>query len=211
LKGKNSSSYLFFQNITQVNGFKGFVGYSIKELSLNENNLYCSNQNLFQNLPPLTDSNGSFTSDFMIRSYSSGCYYYDLNTGKWSSDGMDIYEDTNLSQTHCVSSHLTSFAGGLVLLPSIINFQYAFSNASSIQNPLIYYSLIFLTCLYILFATWAKWKDFKDLDKINIIFLEDNYPADNYFYELIVFTGDKDECETNSKVRKFRGFIDCLF
>ena len=202
MKGKNSSSYLFFQNITQVNGFKGFVGYSIKELSLYENNLYCSNQNHILNSPPLTASNGSFTSDFMIRSYSSGCYYYDLNTGKWSSDGMDIYEDTNLSQSHCVSSHLTSFAGGLVLLHSTVNFQYAFSNASPIQNPLIYSTIIFLTCLYILFASWAKWMDIKDLKKMNIIFMPDNDPADNYFYELTVFTGDKNESGTNSKVKK---------
>jgi chorismate synthase len=27
----------------------------------------------------------------MLRAYSSGCYYYDVNTGKWSSNGMDIY------------------------------------------------------------------------------------------------------------------------
>jgi hypothetical protein len=125
--------------MTQINGFTGFVGYSIRELDSNEIILYCNNtnNNMSLNSPPLTQSKENFTSDFMIRGYSSGCYYYDVNTGKWSSNGMDIYEDTNLIQTHCSSNHLTSFAGGLVLLPSIINFEYAFSQPSPIQNPLI--------------------------------------------------------------------------
>jgi ATP-binding cassette subfamily B protein len=39
-----------------------------------------------------------------------------------------IYEDTNIERTHCLSYHLTSFAGGLSLTPSIINFQYSFAN-----------------------------------------------------------------------------------
>ena len=186
--------------MSKVNGFNGFVGYSIRELSMDELNIYCLNKSYLLNSPPLSITN--FTSDFMVRAYSSGCYYYDLNTGKWSSNGIDVYEDTNLTQTHCSSNHLTSFAGGLVLLPSEINFQYAFSNPSPISNPFIYSTIILIGCFYILFAMWARWMDLKDLKKMNLTFMNDNYPSDSYLYELIVFTGDKDEAGTDSKVSR---------
>ena len=44
--------------------------------------------------------------------------------------------------------------------------------------------------------------DLRDLKKMNITFMKDNHPSDSYLYELIVFTGDKDEAGTNSKVSR---------
>jgi polycystin 1L2 len=185
----------------EMNGFKGFVGYGIRELSFEEINIYCDkkSQNISMDFPRI-DTQVNFTSDFMIRAYSSGCYYYDTNTGKWNSDGMDIYEDTNLQQTRCLTNHLTSFAGGLVLLPSSINFQYVFENASFTKNPLIYSSVILITCLYILCAIWCHYMDKYDAKKMNIIPLKDNHPSDTYFYEFMVFTGNRSESGTQSKI-----------
>ena len=200
LTENNKSFYRFFYNMSQVNGFKGFVGFSIREMSLNEIDLYCTSNSSRKSLP-IIQNKVNFTRDFRIRSYSSGCFYYDLNTGKWNSDGMEIYKDTNLRQTHCFSNHLTSFAGGLVILPTAINFQYVFANASFTQNPLLYLTSILVTCIYILFALWAKFMDKRDLKKLNIIPLKDNSPNDDYFYELIVFTGDLNESGTKSKVK----------
>ena len=189
--------------MSQVNGYKGFVGYAVRELSSTEMSTYCINgsSTLWQSNPSIIRNKVNFTSDFMIRTYSSGCYYYDANTGKWTSDGMEIYEDTNLEQTHCSSFHLTSFAGGLVILPSAINFEYVFAHASFIQNPIIYSTVILVTCLYILFAIWARYMDKMDLLKLNITLMADNYPNDAYFYELIVFTGNRSEAGTRSLVR----------
>ena len=188
--------------MSQINGFKGFVGYGIRELSLNEINFYCSlNKSRKINKFPLISYKINFSSDFMVRSYSSGCYYYDLNTGKWNSDGMDIYEDTNLEQTHCMSNHLTLFAGGLVLIPSSINYQYVLVNSSFSKNTIIYTSVIFITCVYILFAIWSHYMDLKDMKKMNLVQLKDNNPYDSYFYELIVFTGNRSESGTHSKVK----------
>ena len=200
LTENNKSFYRFFYNMSQVNGFKGFVGFSIQEMSLIEIDLYCTSNSSNKSLP-IIQNKVNFTRDFRIRSYSSGCFYYDLNTGKWNSDGMEIYKDTNLRQTHCFSNHLTSFAGGLVILPTAINFQYVFANASFTKNPLIYLTSILVTCIYILFALWAKFMDKRDLKKLNIIPLKDNSPNDDYFYELIVFTGDLNESGTKSKVK----------
>jgi len=188
--------------VTQINGYKGFVGYSIRELNSNELKTYCiNNSKTYPKSLFLVRNQSNFTSDFMLRTYSSGCYYYDVNTGKWSSNGLDVYEDTDLTQTHCMTNHLTSFSGGLVLLPSTINFQYEFSSASPIQNPLIYSTILLVTFIYILFASLARYIDCRDMRKINAAFMKDNYPSDSYFYELIIFTGDKRESGTNSKVK----------
>jgi hypothetical protein len=184
--------------MTQINGYKGFVGYGIRELSQNENDLYCPNKTF-----PSIQSEVNFTSDFMIRSFSSGCYYFDTDTGKWSSNGMGIYKDTNLEKTHCLSNHLTSFAGGLVILPSDINFQYVFTNPVLIKSVLVGIFIIFITCIYILFAIWSRYKDIQDEKKMNLVLLKDSDTStDSYFYEIIVFTGTKRESGTQSKVIK---------
>ena len=86
--------------MTQINGFKGFVGYSIRELDSCEFSLYCSkNKSLSVSSPPLSQSKVNFTSDFLVRSYSSGCYYYDTDTGKWKSEGRKGKQHTQRVRT----------------------------------------------------------------------------------------------------------------
>jgi hypothetical protein len=198
----NDSYYLFFQNMSQVNGIKGFVGYGIRELNESEKNSFCLNNSSMNNVmsPPLVQNQVNFTSDFLLRTYTSGCYYYDSNTGKWFSDGLSIEKDTNIRQTHCSSYHLTSFAGGLVVMPNNINFQYVFANASFSKNYTIYLTLICVVILYLSFALWAFVMDIRDFNKLHIILLKDNNPTDDYFYELIVFTGNCSESGTHSTV-----------
>jgi polycystin 1L2 len=188
--------------MTQVNGFKGFVGYGMRELNSNETNSYCSNKMSINGIP-LIQNPVNFTSDFLIRTYTSGCYYYDTATGKWLADGITLLNDTNIQQTHCSSKHLTYFAGGLMVMPNQINVQYVFANAAFAKNYTIYLTLIVFIILYIFFAIWAIIMDRRDLRKIKIIPLRDNIESDNYFYELTVFTGDHKESGTHSRVILF--------
>jgi polycystin 1L2 len=188
--------------MTQVNGFKGFVGYGIRELNSSETNSYCSN-GMSLNSIPLIQSPVNFTSDFLIRTYTSGCYYYDTVSGKWFADGMTLLNDTNIQQTHCSSNHLTYFAGGLMVMPNQINIQYVFANASFAKNYTIYLTLIVFFILYLFFAIWSMIMDRRDLRQIKIIPLKDNNDSDNYFYELTVFTGDHKESGTHSLVSLF--------
>lgn len=191
--------------MSQTNGFKGFVGYSLRELNQTEIYLFC-NKKIVLNSLPLIYNRTNFTSDFMIRAYTSGCYYYDSNIGKWLADGMEIYEDTDLSKSHCSSNHLTLFASGLVLVPQEINFQHVFADASFTRNPCVYITVIIIICIYILFAIWAKYMDFLDSKKSNTVNLNDNNPLDDYAYELIVFTGNRSESGTRSKVNLIINF-----
>jgi hypothetical protein len=117
-----------------------------------------------------------------------------------------LQNGTNTQQTHCTSKHLTSFAGGLVVMPNKINFQYVFANASFAKNYTIYLIMIAFFILYLIFALWSILMDNLDFGKLNIIPLKDNNPSDNYFYELMVFTGDLKESGTHSIVRFFSNF-----
>ena len=198
----NDNFYSFFQNSSQVNGFKGFVGYGIRELNSSETSLFCLNNLTISNVKslPLIQNQVNFSSDFLLRTYTSGCYYYEPYSGKWYADGMVLLQDTNIQQTHCYSYHLTLFAGGLQVMPNKINFQFVFANASFYTNYTIYLTLICFVILYLIFALWAILMDNLDFGKLNIIPLKDNCDADSYFYELMVFTGKLKESGTQSIV-----------
>jgi hypothetical protein len=130
----------------------------------------------------------------------------DTNTNKWSSYGVEILSDSNLTHSHCVSSHLTTFAGGFIVLPNAIDFNYVWANASFLQNPVIYSTVIALICLYILLAVWARWMDKKDEDKCGITLIgnmKDHMKIEQrYIYEIICFTGNRLNAGTKSKVQK---------
>ena len=146
------------------------MGFSLIEL--NPTNINCLNKSLnsvdtiISSYPNQT--NQSFSSNFWLRPYASGCYYMDPVTNQWSSNGMEILADSNLTHTHCVSNHLTTFAGGFIVLPNAINFNQVWANASFLQNPVIYSTVIALVCLYVLLGIWARYMDSKDENKVGI-------------------------------------------
>ena len=160
--------------------------------------------NLTQNRIVAAGNQSSFTSNFWLRTFASGCYYMDTATNDWSSYGMEILEDSNLTHTHCISSHLTTFAGGFIVLPNAIDFNNVWANASFLQNPIIYSTVIALVCLYILLGVWARWMDMKDEKKCGITLLgnlEEHKKKENkYIYEIISFTGNRLNAGTKSKV-----------
>ena len=77
-----------------------------------------------------------------------------------------------------------------MVMPNQINIQYVFANAALAKNYTIYLTLIVFIILYLFFAIWALLMDKRDIGKKKIIPLRDNIESDNYYYELIVFTGD---------------------
>ena len=86
---------------------KGPANFGIRELTGSEQLELCATEHAFYNggpmlnqsspeEPPYLDANHTlaFNSDFEIRIFLSGCYYFDLPTGLWKSDGMEIMRDT---------------------------------------------------------------------------------------------------------------------
>jgi len=54
----------------------------------------------------LQQENQNNSEEYEYRVYSSGCYYLNKEN-EWKSDGLRVSPKTNLSQTHCYSTHLT--------------------------------------------------------------------------------------------------------
>ncbi|CAF0876239.1 unnamed protein product, partial [Brachionus calyciflorus] len=199
-KVRGETYYQMSINQSEINGFKGFIGLGIREMTQEEFNLYCDKNNTFE-MVPLSRNISNFTSDFGLRVFSSACYYYDKSSGKWSSDGVEIMDDSNVHYTHCKSKHLTTFAGGFIVVPPAINFEKVFANASFADNPTIYTTLIVVSTLFIILMIIARYMDSKDAKKLGLNLLPDNNPYHDYCYELMVFTGSRKEAATDSKVR----------
>lgn len=194
-------------NAYEVGNHQGLIGMGLRELQNDEIMKYCPNTKPFN--PPLMQSNPNssfslFSTDFYFFVYTSGCYYIDHSTSKWSSYLVEVVNDTSISFIHCKTNHLTTFSGGIDILPSVINFDYFYDKTSTfIQNKTIYLTIIITFALYIIFCIWGIWKDRQDFLKIGVAPLIDNQSNDDYFYEILVFTGNRKHAETDSKVRCF--------
>jgi polycystin 1L2 len=122
---------------------------------------------------------------------------------------MKVGSLTNHDQTQCFSTHLTTFAGGFVILPAPVNWNYVFANADFIRNKTIYLTVICVCIIYIILMIYARFQDQQDLGKLGIISLPDNHKSDQYLYQITVFTGHRKDAGTKSKVKLFED--DCVF
>ena len=185
-------------NSKNVDNYQGFVGLGLRELDNFEMTQYCLNST--KPAEPPNSNNPVFSTDYYFLAYTSGCYFIDQSTGKWSSNGLEVVNDTTLTYTHCKSDHLTTFASGYDILPVSINFKYVFANSTFDQNKKIYLTVLILFALYIIFSIWGRWMDKQDYLKIGVTPLIDNHSIDDYFYEIIVLTGNRSNAGTDSRV-----------
>jgi hypothetical protein len=72
-----------------------------------------------------------------------------------------------VNETQCLASHLTTFAGGFVVLPEPIKWEYVFANADFARNKTIYVTMIVVLVLYVLLTMFARWRDLKDVQKVS--------------------------------------------
>ncbi|CAF0773839.1 unnamed protein product [Adineta steineri] len=136
----NDDVYRYFIDNQQTPGHQSLI-FGIRELNSTEMNNYCLNNSSINTSLPITDEPFNFTSNYELRIYTSGCYYLDENNN-WKSDGLIVGSLTNHYETECLSTHLTSFAGGFIVLPEPINWSYVFANAGFLKNKTIYLTVI---------------------------------------------------------------------
>ncbi|XP_068242609.1 polycystin-1-like protein 2 [Palaemon carinicauda] len=142
----------------------------------------------------------NITCNYLMRIFTSGCYYFDTKTKAWISNGLEVtYADSQT--TICSVTHLTSFGSGFMAAPNTIDFNYVFANMGFEDNLTIYITLIIGLSLFALIMIWARIKDKKDVLKLGASPLPDNRVEDKYLYEMLVFTGNKKEAQTDSVVQ----------
>jgi len=164
--------------------FTGFVGIGIKQLSINEFSYYCISKNSYT-LKKIDNQNPvKFTGNISTRIFLSGCYYINKETGLYSSYGMEVLSTSNTTYTQCISNHLTEFAGGWITVPSAINFDDVWANASFTKNLTIYITVIVLSTIYFILLIWTQINDRKDKLKSEVKSFSSNKKDDNYFYQI---------------------------
>ena len=142
----------------------------------------------------------NISSNYELRIYSSCCVYLDEHN-QWSAEGLRVGPLTNYEQTQCFSTHLTTFAGGFIVLPEPLNWEYVFANADFMQNRTIYLTVICVTVIYLMLMIYARFQDRKDLSKFGITHLADNQLSDEYVYQIVVLTGHRKDSSTDSHVQ----------
>ncbi|CAF1545398.1 unnamed protein product, partial [Adineta steineri] len=190
--------YRYFIDNQQTPGHQSLI-FGIRELNSTEINNYCLNSSSINTSLPITDEPYDFTSNYELLIYTSGCYYLDENNN-WKSDGLTVGPLTNLYETECLSTHLTSFAGGFIVLPAPINWSYVFANADFSKNKTVYLTMIITSIIYIILMIYARFKDKEDIEKLGVTPLADNNKSDHYYYQILVFTGQRTNAGTDSKV-----------
>ncbi|CAF1272127.1 unnamed protein product [Adineta ricciae] len=187
--------YKYFIDNRQTSNHRSII-FGLRELQPSEN--VCSN--FSPTNPPIMDKRMNFTANYQLRIYASGCYYLDSNN-QWKSDGLVVGERTTLNATECYSTHLTTFTSAFCVLPDPINWNYVFSNAQFMKNKTIYLTIICVSVIYLILLIFARYKDKKDAEKLGVTVLPDNHKLDDYFYEIIVFTGQRKDAGTKSNVQ----------
>ena len=159
-----ANMYTYFIDNQQALTHRSVV-FGLRELNTTETADACSNS-AAQRLP-ITDQRMNFTANYELRTYTSGCYYLD-SKNQWQADGVVVGSLTDHYQTQCFSTHLTTFAGGFIVLPAPVNWNYVFANADFAKNKTIYITLMVICVLYILLVIFARLKDRKDLQKVRV-------------------------------------------
>ena len=113
---------------------------------------------------PISDERSSFSANYELRVWTSGCYYFDEHN-QWQGDGLVVGPLTNHEQTQCFSTHLTTFSGGFVVLPTRTHWNYAFANAD-VPEKITCITLVMMCILYALLLSLVRAKDKKDLQKV---------------------------------------------
>lgn len=194
----NESIYQYYVDNLQSFGHRSLI-FGLRELNCTEEIELCSSVSLRS--APITDERYNFTSTYQLRVYTSGCYYLS-ERNEWKSDGLIVGPKTNLVQTQCLSSHLSKFSGGYELLPSPINWNYVFANGDFLKNKTIYLTVICVCVIYLILLIYCRYKDRQDLQRLGVTPMVDNHPSDQYLYQILVFTGQRKDSGTKSKVKK---------
>ena len=82
----NDSIHRYFIDNQRTEDHQAVV-VGLRELSSNEMTQVCSTTS--PNTPPITNDRVNFTSDYQLRTYTSGCYYLDGNN-QWKADGLKV-------------------------------------------------------------------------------------------------------------------------
>lgn len=193
--GEWPNPYMVFVSDEVVGNQTGKVYVGVRQLEADEIDMYYPNSTI-PNFEPKT---GNFTTNYTLRTFTSGCLYFKESVSDWVTDGCHVGSDTDIMRTQCFCNHMTAFSAGLMVAPNAIDWDRVLNNASFAENPTLYITQIVILVVYIGFAAWSRWQDKKDVEKLGLTPLKCNDANSKYYYEIMVVTGMRKDAGTTSK------------
>ena len=141
-----ADTHTFFIDNEQTLGHESVI-FGVRELNASEMHDLCAPSSTRR--LPISDEPMNFSGNYDLRVYTSGCYYLD-ESNQWQADGLLVGPLTDHRQTQCFSTHLTSFAGGFLVLPAPVNWKYVYAKADVAKHKTIYIMLMVTVVLYML-------------------------------------------------------------
>ncbi|XP_072910455.1 polycystin-1-like protein 1 [Hemitrygon akajei] len=128
------------------------------------------------------------------------CLYWD-DIKEWKSDGCSPRQESDSQKINCSCDHMTTFT---VAHQSVkmkdVKFTDILIFISAVENYVTCITVLFALTFYILLVILCKHKDLILETKPKVIVLQDNAPADQYLYAVIVETGFRTKAGTTAKV-----------
>ncbi|KAK0049118.1 polycystin-1 isoform X2, partial [Biomphalaria pfeifferi] len=182
----------------ELKGRKGKWWFGTRELDASDiNDAIPTNEEIAEKYK---NGSGEFNHNYNLTLWTSGCFFLSDNATDWSTYGCEVSPESTEEKTVCLCNHMTTFAGGFIVVPNTIDWNFVFSHADFMSNPTLYITEMFIAVVFAIAFYLARQKDKKDMALIGLTPMADNDPRDKYFYEVIVSTGMRRNAGTNSKV-----------
>ncbi|KAL4227725.1 Polycystic kidney disease protein 1-like [Mactra antiquata] len=135
-----------------------------------------------------------------VKTKTLSCTYWDITLQQWKSDGCEVSPTSTDESLICLCTHMTSFAGGVFVLPNFIDpIADAELFLTFFENPVVVTTVIVVWMLYFFLIHWARQADKKDEEKVGVIAV-DSIDMEGHIYLMCVVTGWWSEAGTTSNV-----------
>ncbi|CAG2230261.1 PKD1L2 [Mytilus edulis] len=148
-----------------------------------------------------SDGNISQNISVKISSTAINCRYWNNTNGKWLPDGCKVSPVSSSETLECECDHLTDFAGGVFVLPNIVDpFQDALLFLTFFDNPVVVTVVILVWLIYFLGLYRARQADRKDSNFDGIVTPFPSDPSDPFKYVMCIVTGWRYDARTTANV-----------
>ncbi|XP_054276422.1 polycystic kidney disease protein 1-like 2 [Macrosteles quadrilineatus] len=157
------------------------------------------NQFMYIGVIPSPNTPPGKTVNFSLDYFCNTCLTRFQHT--WVTNFCSVGEETSHSTIHCTCKHLSIFSGVFVVPPKAVDpFKEVHLFLTVKDNPYIVLYVVTVLLVFLLLCILAIFKDRKQSAAREVMYLEDNFPDDKYFYILAVFTGCRFMASTNANV-----------
>ncbi|XP_044184816.1 polycystic kidney disease protein 1-like 2 [Acropora millepora] len=120
------------------------------------------------------------------------CLFWNRTAEKWQSNGCKVGSNSTTTTLQCLCNHLTSFGGGVLVMPNKLDFNVVFNELTRIHetgNVAVLCTIIATVLLYFLVCVFARRADKKDRAKTGPPLYLNSTLEEGFQYQLTIVTG----------------------